>query len=142
MADNTTMTEETVYESPEMADIKARIAEQDAVIEAAREELRKLRNARRRQARADAKEAERLAREAEQREALDLLRTLRSSTLHKGDGTPVNALEYVTRLVASQAVADGTRRESEGSDSAPAAEETLASPKVGDGADSEPEGGC
>lgn len=113
MADSTTMAEETPYESPEMADILARIDEQNAAIEAAREELKKLRNARRRQARADAKEAERLAREAEQREALDLLRKLRSSTLHKSDGTPVNAYEYVTKLVASQAVADGTRRESE-----------------------------
>lgn len=119
MADNTTTTEETPYESPEMADIKARIAEQNAAIEAAREELKKLRNARRRQARADAKEAERLAREAEQREALDLLRKLRSSTLHKNDGTSVNAYEYVTGLVTALGVADGSRRGSDGSVSEP-----------------------
>lgn len=138
MADELQQATEETYQSPEMADILARIAEQDAIIAAAREELKGLRNARRRQARADAREAARLARERERSEALDLLRTLRETTLRKGDGTPVNALEYVTKLVAAQGAADGTRREADGSDSAHGTDETPASMSAGDGADSEP----
>lgn len=109
MADETkgtTTVTETPYESPEMADIKAHIAEQDAIISAAREELKELRKAKRKQARADAKEAERLAREREQAEALALLRKLRSSNIRMPDGKVTNAYAYVTGTVISHIIED------------------------------------
>ena len=116
MAKNTTTatTTDGEYQSPEMADILERIEEQNKSIEAAREELKKLRNEKRRQARADAKEAERLAREREQREGVELLRALRSSTVRMSDGTTVNALEYVTNLVSLQGVSVESQGSSDG----------------------------
>jgi septum formation inhibitor MinC len=99
-------TEETAYQSPEMRDILAQIAEQEKAISDARSVLKDLRAAKRKQARADAKEAERLAREAEQREALDLLRKLRSGNIRMPDGKVANAYAYVTGTVVSHIIED------------------------------------
>ncbi|MBR1830082.1 MAG: hypothetical protein IJ781_11370, partial [Atopobiaceae bacterium] len=93
---DTTSSADETYQSPEMADILARIDEQNAAIDAARKELKELRKARRRQARADEKERERRAREKEQHDALALWRALHNSNVRLKDGTTMNAYELVT----------------------------------------------
>ena len=138
---DTTSSADETYQSPEMADILARIDEKNAAIDAARKELKELRKARRRQARADEKERERRAREKEQHDALALWRALHNSNVRLKDGTTMNAYELVTSEVTPHLVMVGPSGSEGATDSAHGDGQTDTSGAVARVADSgAPEG--